>query len=115
MALDLDALVNAVAADPTHFAVPITYTPSGRAPINTTPGGSPLTGIFDDAYEDVRLGSDGVPVTSVKPAVGVQLSALGVTPAQNDQVSVNGSVYMVNDVRFDGFGWAQLMLSLAAG
>jgi hypothetical protein len=113
MTLNLDALVNAVAADPTHFAVPITYTPPGSL---SAIGG--LSGVFDGAYEDVKLGSDGgVPVTSVMPAIGVQLSAFpsGVTPAQNGQVLVNGNLYTVSDVRFDGFGWAQLMLKLASG
>jgi hypothetical protein len=112
MALDLDALVNSVAADPDIFAVPFTYTPALGAPI------SGLSGIFDDAFESLKLDTDGgVPVTTTKPSLGVQLSAFpqGIAPAQNDQVQVSGNLYTVTDVQLDGLGWAQLMLTLAEG
>ncbi len=111
MALDIDALINAAAADPRHFAVPITYVLAAGAPITG------MSGIFDDAFEDVRIATDGTQLTTVSPALGVQLSSFpaGIVPAQGDQVTVAGNTYYVSDVRTDGLGWAQLVLKLVSG
>lgn len=108
MGLNLDKLVNAVAADPRHFAVPAVYAPANLS-------GFSLDGVFDEAYEDLKLSSDGAEITTARPVLGVRLSAFpsGVTPKQGDQVTIAGLLYNVADARFDGLGWALLMLNLA--
>lgn len=73
----------------------------------------PLEGaVFDRAYADVTLDSEGSENTSRKPCLGVRLSLFAREPAQSEKVyipSVPG-LFIVKDYRPDGHGHAKLIL-----
>lgn len=87
-----------------------------------------LNGVFDEAYKDVDV-SDGMPVTTVSPALGINIGDVGlgdqpVTELQDCRVTVYASPlpggaptvdtdYVVQQARPDGHGWALLILNLA--
>jgi hypothetical protein len=90
----------------------ITYRPASGAPYA-------VEGIFEAQYQELKI-IDDVGVTTVRPALGVQLSQFRASPVQNDKVSINcadagvNSTYVVREVRPDGYGFARLMLNLVS-
>lgn len=88
------------------FGEAVTYSPQAGLPLA-------LTAIFDEAAKQVEF-SEGAPVESVAPMMGVRLSDFpsGVVPTQGDAVvrAATGLSYLVKDVRPDGKGAAVLML-----
>jgi len=102
MAVDWDRLV----LGPTQrvFGEPVTYAPADDGPFQTT-------GIFDRAYTEVDIAEDGTQINTTLPVLGVRLSQFPIGPKQGDQLTVQGGVYVVKDVRPDGHGAAKLMLN----
>lgn len=79
-----------------------------------------ITGVYDDAYFPLDpLGGDdgigGVHITTSRPVLGVQLSALAVEPEQGDLIGVRGMIYRIHEVQADGRGGALLVLNDAEG
>ena len=69
--------------------------------------------IFDSAYKDVSLIDVSVDANSVQPVAGIRVVALHAPVVQGDQIRIKsvGKLYLVQDYRPDGHGWAKLMLS----
>lgn len=110
--IDWDALV--VGPCVSVFGQPITFRPAAG-------GAFPITGVFDDAYLGVVMGTDGDPaIATIDPVLGVQLSqftALGLAdPDQDDTLTVDavGKTYMVMNVEPDGKGLVKLRLTRTA-
>ena len=79
-----------------------------------------MTGVYDDAYYPLDpLGGDdgmgGVHVTTSRPVLGIQLSALAVEPDQGDLIEMRGKMYRIHEVQPDGRGGALLILNDATG
>ena len=91
------------------FGESVTYTPDSGTPL-------PLTGVFDEAYQDITLLGDGTGMTTVSPVLGVRLADFpsGVIPRKADTVAIPSvnTIYTIKDVRPDGHGWAKLMLNI---
>ena len=107
MSVDFDTLANGPAV--ATFGQAVTYQPVAGAPFA-------ITGIFDEAWQDVEFEESRhgrrVPVSTVKPALGVRLADFppGVTPAQGDSFTlISGESHVVADVQPDGFGMAYLL------
>lgn len=136
--IDFDALV--IGPTVSTFGTTATYQPmtqladsSGR-PITGSDGkpfstpGTPYTatGVFDEEYvevtpdgrgpfpstESLNYGAAGG-ITEARPVFGVQLSAMQTAPQQGDQLTIDGTTYVVREVQADGHGWAKLLLNLA--
>lgn len=106
MALDFSRLLR-----PTMrlFGSTIVYMPAGGAALS-------LTGIFDRQHAEV-LGEDGAAMNIRSVTLDISLAdftAAGVTPAQNDRVTVDGATWRVIDVRPDAIGGARLVLGSRA-
>lgn len=87
-----------------------------------------LSGVFDQAYSQTDV-SDGMPVTTVKPCLGINLAQVNlggapVSSLQGAAVTVFASQfaggapaadteYIVQEARTDGHGWAFLVLNSA--
>jgi hypothetical protein len=73
-------------------------------------------GVFISAYRPVASLGDyaDVAITTVTPALGVQLSQCPVTPFQGMQLSIRGRIYAVKQVEDDGHGHAKLLLNLGS-
>lgn len=87
------------------FPTPGIYDPSG--------GAHPVVGIFDEAHQEVSVGSDGVAVTTTKPVyelVLADLTALGITPAVGHRIQIGVTKFEVADLRPDGAGSVQMPL-----
>jgi hypothetical protein len=85
------------------------------------------TGVFDEAYKEVDV-SDGMPVTTVNPTLGintadVNLGGQPLSALQSARVTVYASAmpggaptmdteYIVQEARADGHGFARLILNL---
>lgn len=67
-----------------------------------------VTGIFDAAYVRVEVGEAGV--SSAGPAIFYRLSDLPVDPEADDDVTIDGTVYGVIEVKKDGQGGVHLQL-----
>jgi hypothetical protein len=105
VAIDFSTLVlgPAMAA----FGEPVTYDPvEGDA--------FALTAVVDLAHAEVSF-TDGAPVSTVKPMLGVRLADFpaGIAPQQDDQATVRGTLYDVVDVEPDGQGGAMLVMQEA--
>ncbi len=87
------------------FGEPATYLPAAG-------GALAITGVFDAAYKEVDQ-IDPLSANSTMPVIGVRLAQFAAAPVQGDQVRVLsvGKLFLINDVRPDGHGWAKLMLS----
>lgn len=108
MTVDWDALVHGPVA--AVFGEPVLYTPATGEPFT-------ITGVFDEAYAEVQV-IEGVPVSSVKPVLGVRLSDFGATPPDSgDTLTIirTGTVYVVSNPNPDGHGWAKLTLNWVSG
>lgn len=88
------------------FGEPVTYVPAAGQPIT-------VSGVFDEAYTEVIVGGDGIPVTSVMPVLGVRIAQFPQLPRQGDTLTVQrtGERFTVREVRDDGHGCAKLMLN----
>lgn len=90
---------------------------------------SPLTGVFDEAYKETDV-SDGMPVTTVSPSLGINTSDIAnlagqpLSALQGSRVTVFASTipggapaidtdYIVQEARADGHGSARLILNVA--
>ena len=103
--VNFDALV--IGPLMSKFGESVTYAPKSGASLT-------IDAIFDNGYHKEEMFSDGsVGVTEVEPFLGVQLSQLATTPAQNDTLTIviTGVTYVVKEVRLDGRGAARLMLN----
>lgn len=85
-------------------------------------------GVFDEAFTETDV-SDGMPVTTTKPCLGintgdVNLGGQPLSALQGARVTVFASLfpggapaadtdYIVQEARADGHGWARLILNLA--
>lgn len=85
------------------FGQTVVYHGDGANPVT-------LTGIFDAAHESVELDVAGVPVSTRQPELGLRLADLPVAPQQGDHLEIDGTAYVVVDVRPDGQGGARLAL-----
>lgn len=112
MALDIDALVNAVVVDVFGHPTTITYYPVASDPERDP---FPVHGIFD--REDVsvmtevagsELKSAGVATTS--PVLNVRVNQFARTPRHGDRVEIDGTIWEVWDAPLDGLGMADLAL-----
>ena len=89
---------------------PVTYTPAVGSPYSTTPAGDPLTGVFDEANEDIEPNSM-TGVSSTRPVLLVRLSDLQAPPGKGDRVTVRTSrQFTVTKSEPDGRGGALLIL-----
>jgi hypothetical protein len=91
------------------FGEPVTYIPATGSPFA-------ITGIFDQAYREVSLIEDAVPITTEQPVLGVRLSEFAAAPLQGDKLSIASvnATYIVREVRLDGHGHAKLMLNFVS-
>jgi len=107
MAVDWDALVHGPVA--ATFGEPVLYAPAAGGTFS-------ISGIFDEAYTEVQV-LDGVPVSSVKPVMGVRLAQFPAPPEPDDTLTIErtGTTYVVANVNPDGHGWAKLMLNWVSG
>lgn len=91
------------------FGEPATFRPAVGAAF-------PILGTFHEAYASVDL-VGGTGVTSVSPAIGVQLSEFPAAPLRKDRVAITptdlhgGGLYEVKEVQPNGIGGALLMLN----
>ena len=85
------------------FGEDVTYTAPGAS------SGETVRGVFDAAHEEVSLDA-GVPVSSVRPMIGVKLDAFSTPPVQEGTFLIRGKTYSVVDVRPDGQGGAEIPL-----
>lgn len=106
--IDWDDLAHAAVAE--AFAEEVLYQPSSGAPFH-------ISGVFDEAYAEVAE-SEGQPVSSVFPVLGVRLADFGAAqPDTGDRLTIvrTGATYVVNNVNPDGHGWATLPLNWVSG
>lgn len=75
-----------------------------------TGGEFPIDAVFDEAYTSVDL-QQGVPVTSTRPMLWVELSRLPALPLQEDRFTVTtiGRTFEVIEVQDEGRGSAKLI------
>lgn len=66
-------------------------------------------GVFDAAHELVDMGGE-APMTTVGPVLSIRLSEFDVPPAQDDEVTIDGTLYRIFDVQPDGQAGAKLLL-----
>ena len=105
MAVDWDALVLGPCLD--TFGVPATYMPLRGASFS-------ITGVFDRYHVEVTLDpAQGVPVSTLRPIIGVRDSVFATQPAQGDKVLVAGATFEVIDTQPDGHGHTILKLKIA--
>jgi hypothetical protein len=104
MAIDWDGVVLGPVV--TVFGEPALYSPADGAAYS-------ITGVFDEAYQQIRLEDGQIPITTDLPVFGVRLAQFATPPRQGDQLSIvsNGTAYAIREVRPDGHGWAKLMLN----
>jgi hypothetical protein len=75
-----------------------------------------IHGTFHEAYKSVEI-ADGMGITTVSPAIGVQLSEFPVAPSQKDRIVITatglhgGGTYVVKEVQPNGIGAALLLLN----
>ncbi|MTI13359.1 head-tail joining protein [Sansalvadorimonas verongulae] len=74
-----------------------------------TVAGVPTRVIFFGEYLEADP-STGAPVASTDPKIAVSLSDFTTAPDQDDPVVIRGLRYLVDEVRPDGEGMAELML-----
>jgi len=87
-------------------------TPDGQTLVKYIPKtGAPydVTAVFDRAYVSIDP-STGVPISSNKPVIGVQLSAMQTQPRPGDRVNIGGELFNVSDLQPDGVAGALLVL-----
>jgi hypothetical protein len=113
MSVDFDRLV--IAPSMRIFGDSVWYRPPGVQPI-------PIQVVqFMAAHELKGLSGDGVPISDVKPVIGIRLSdlmAAGIDPQQGDKVTIDlsrlgqGMVdFQVSNIDPDGEGGAALTLN----
>lgn len=105
MAIDWDSVVLSPVMG--TFEESVLYMPAAGAPFAAN-------GVFTEGYESVDLGPDTPPATSELPRLGVRLSQLAATPGQGDQVIVRSFTYVVQEVRLDSHGRADLILNFVS-
>jgi len=83
----------------------------GSVQLSPKAGGGPhtITGIFDENHVAVDVDA-GVPVSSLGPAIGVNLADLPVAPVKGDTWTIGGTNYLCTDVQQDSEGFAVLLL-----
>ena len=100
MAVETD-IERAVFFNADDFAVSATYTPAGGS-------ATTITGIFDDAFEEVEVGAF-VPVASSSPMFQCKTSDVSAA-AEGDALTGNATSYIVRVVMDDGTGVTMLQL-----
>jgi len=66
-------------------------------------------GVFDAAHELVDLGGEAA-VTTTGPVLSIRLSDFDVAPQQDNEVTIDGTLYRIYDVQPDGQAGAKLLL-----
>lgn len=107
--MDWESLVLGPVQD--AFAESVTYFPAS--------GGSiALMAIPDDPTVEVQMQSDGPPITTNIPTLGVRLSDFGgYGPVRGDKLIIASAptvTWIVRDTRPDGKGWSILKLNKSA-
>jgi hypothetical protein len=106
MAIDFDALV--IKPCVSIFGEPIIYTAVGSLnPLS-------INGVFDPANHDIVI-NEGVPMTMLRPVLGVYVADFPSPPQQNDICVVRGVTYTVREPIFDGRGNCKLYLNNIEG
>jgi hypothetical protein len=92
------------------FGEPAIFIPAAGTPF-------PINGVFDNAYSVVTMSDYGTPVSTLHPAIGVNLSDFPAAPLQGDQIIIarTGKTYVVREPRPDSHGWAFLILNYVSG
>lgn len=100
-----------------EFAVAVAYTVTAtRATyIYSIDGITPITGIFDDNYNDPFGGLTSPGISTTKPrilmrAIDIPAMATAGDSAATDTILINGVVYYVRDFNPDGTGMTTLQL-----
>lgn len=91
---------------------PVTYTPVVGSPYSVShrDGMTPLTGVFDEAYEVVDPNSH-TGISTTRPVLLMRLSDLQAAPAKGDRVTIRSSRnFTVTKSEPDGRGGALLIL-----
>lgn len=83
------------------MGITVTYRRGVAAPVQ-------IAAIWENDYLPVEIAKSDI--SAPQPMVFIQLSALASEPDQNDEVTVAGVLYAVEEVRMDGQGGAELML-----
>ncbi len=101
------------------FGTRIRYAPKGAGrpagPFTQQPDGAALTGVYDARHALIEMNSDGAPISTTTPVLGVRLSVMPVAPLAGDEVTIlegrdAGMLYRVVDPQPDGNGGAKLIL-----
>lgn len=101
------------------FGTRFSYAPKGAGrpagPFTLQPDGLPLTGVYDAKHALIEMNSDGAPVSTTAPVLGVRLSVMPAPPLAGDEATIlegpdAGLVYRVADPQPDGQGGAKLIL-----
>ena len=106
MGIDWDRLVLSPVMG--TFEEDVLYMPAAGLPYAAT-------GVFTEGFESIDLGPDEPPATSELPRIGVRLSQLSTAPGQGDQLVIRSLTYVVQEVRLDSHGRADLILNYVSG
>ena len=66
-------------------------------------------GVFDAAHELVEMGGDAA-ITTIGPVLSIRLADFDVAPQQDNEVTIDGTLYRIYDVQPDGQAGAKLLL-----
>ncbi len=88
-----------------EFAKPVNYRPQDAPAFD-------CRGVFDEASEDVEV-SEGTPIATLGPVLGIRAAEFLVYPKKNDRLAVDGREYIVRRAKPDSHGSIKLLLNFA--
>lgn len=71
-----------------------------------------LVVVFDEAFLPLTINDATSQISSTNPIAGVRVADFPLAPREDDRIFVPraGQLYLVQNVEFDGHGWARLQL-----